>query len=84
MVVWVLVTVVIGVVLAVVVAVELPVDVAVVVCVVSAQSLNVPSWKESIAVFSNATALQESLMSLIRPEPLQPKTPSPFTSPRVI
>jgi len=72
------------VVLSVVVAVEVTVDVAVVVCVVSAQSLNVPSWNESMAVFISATALHASLMSLIRPEPLQPKTSSPDTSPRVI
>ena len=43
------------------------------VVVVATQLSNVLSWYRSIASFRYATALHESLKSLIKPEPLQPK-----------
>ena len=53
------------------------------VVVVATHLSNVLSWYRSIASFKYATALHESLKSLIRPDPLHPKTFSdttPFVS----
>ena len=49
------------------------------VVVVATHLSNVLSWYRSIASFKYATALHESLKSLIRPDPLHPKTFSDTT-----
>lgn len=49
------------------------------VVVVATHLSNVLSWYRSIASFKYATALHESLKSLIRPDPLHPKTLSATT-----
>jgi len=50
------------------------------VVVVAMQLSNVLSWYRSIASFRYATALHQSLKSLIKPEPLQPKISSAFAT----
>lgn len=78
------VAVVIAVVDSVEVAVLVMVDVAVVVTVERWQPVNEPpNWYSSMALFNEATALHESVMSFTKPDPLQPKTSSPETRPRV-